>query len=767
MLGWVGVLAVFACVATVWNYAHGPLRGWRRFAGAVLKLFGFALLLACLLEPQWVSYAPKEKANIVALLLDDSKSMRLPDAGPGRTRGQRLMEVWKEGAVTWRSAIEKDFRTRAFQFAGVLREHGKNSEPSFEGSPSLLGGALRQLPDRIAESPCAVVVFSDGVAPDLADLDPTALPPVYPVVFGPRVQEKDLGIGTVTVTQAAFEDAPVTLGVEVRGSGFTRPLKARVRVEAVDPAVPQGADPVLARSEIDVQPAPGRSTVQLQFTPLRSGPTFYVVRLDSPELPIEAELTAENNSRQLCVNRARGPHPLLYVAGRPNWEFGVMRRALEGDPELQLQALIRIAKREPKFTFKGRGGENTNPLFRGFQKGEDAELQRYDQPVIVRINVDSAEDLKAGFPKTVEELFAFKGLIVDDIEAEFFSSDQLRMIQRFVGERGGGLLMLGGMESFEGGGWRDTPLETLLPVWIGKESAAAGAAQWALSREGLLEPWIRRRKTEAEETVRMSSLPPLEVVNGVAGIKPAATVLAWARAEGGQKPALVTQRYGLGRSAALLAGDLFRWGIGEAVHGQDLAKTWRQIARWLVADVPNAVDVNAVWSASTQATRLQIRVRDAQARPVEDASVQVRLRRVGEAEAATIQMRAEAVPEPGVYVLEHSGTSQGAFIAEVSAFQSDGTLAGTGITGWVQDNEETEFQNSLPDFAAMEALAKRTGGEVLAVEDLGKLSSRLRNMPGLATELRVRPLWHNGGAFVLAILCFSAEWLLRRRGGAA
>jgi hypothetical protein len=217
----------------------------------------------------------------------------------------------------------------------------------------------------------------------------------------------------------------------------------------------------------------------------------------------------------------------------------------------------------------------------------------------------------------------------------------------------------------------------------------------------------------------------------------------------------------------LLAGDLFRWGIGEAVHGQDLAKTWRQIARWLVADVPNAVDVNAVWSASTQATRLQIRVRDAQARPVEDASVQVRLRRVGEAEAATIQMRAEAVPEPGVYVLEHSGTSQGAFIAEVSAFQSDGTLAGTGITGWVQDNEETEFQNSLPDFAAMEALAKRTGGEVLAVEDLGKLSSRLRNMPGLATELRVRPLWHNGGAFALAILCFSAEWLLRRRGGAA
>jgi hypothetical protein len=244
-------------------------------------------------------------------------------------------------------------------------------------------------------------------------------------------------------------------------------------------------------------------------------------------------------------------------------------------------------------------------------------------------------------------------------------------------------------------------------------------------------------------------------------------VLAWAQGRAGQKPALVTQRYGLGRSAALLSGDLFRWGIGEPLHAQDLGKLWRQIARWLVADVPNPVDAVPVWSAVTQTARIHVKVRDPQARPVEDAEVKVRIRRVGEVEAAAIEIRAEAATETGTYVLDHAVAARGAFVADVSAFQSDGTLAGTATTGWVQDDLETEFQNALPDRGAMENLAQRTGGEVIAVEALDSLPGRLRNAPRLLTELRVRPLWHNGVAFAMALACLTAEWVLRRKGGAA
>ena len=46
--------------------------------------------------------------------------------------------------------------------------------------------------------------------------------------------------------------------------------------------------------------------------------------------------------------------------------------ALQADDEVEVVGLIRIAKKEPKFTFRGRTGETTNPLYRGFGNQEAA-----------------------------------------------------------------------------------------------------------------------------------------------------------------------------------------------------------------------------------------------------------------------------------------------------------------------------------------------------------------------------------------------------------
>src|SRR4029434_2505757 len=117
----------------------------------------------------------------------------------------------------------------------------------------------------------------------------------------------------------------------------------------------------------------------------------------------------------------------------------------------QLVGLIRIAKREPKFEFRGREGESSNPLFRGYGQQSKEETERYDQPVLIRLNTRDEFELRDGFPKTAEELFAYRAVIVDDLESEFFSAAQMSLLQRFVSERGGGFLMLGGAESFSEG----------------------------------------------------------------------------------------------------------------------------------------------------------------------------------------------------------------------------------------------------------------------------------------------------------------------------
>ena len=87
------------------------------------------------------------------------------------------------------------------------------------------------------------------------------------------------------------------------------------------------------------------------------------------------------------------------------------------------------------------------------------------------------DELVGGFPKTREELFAYRAIILGSVEAASFTPEQLRMIADFVSKRGGGLLMLGGRRSFAEGGWGGTPVGEVLPV-VDRRRANAEYFSW-------------------------------------------------------------------------------------------------------------------------------------------------------------------------------------------------------------------------------------------------------------------------------------------------
>ena len=84
-------------------------------------------------------------------------------------------------------------------------------------------------------------------------------------------------------------------------------------------------------------------------------------------------------------------------------------------------------------------------------KNEEQEAEEYDKPVLIRLNTRDADELKTGFPTEAKELFEYSAVIVDDLEAKFFRPSQHTLLHKYVSERGGGLLMLGGQESFRKG----------------------------------------------------------------------------------------------------------------------------------------------------------------------------------------------------------------------------------------------------------------------------------------------------------------------------
>ncbi len=769
---WVALAAAVVLVPLAWlALAPAGARARAPAFALALRILGVGLLALCLLDPQWTTKRAVAGANLVAVLADNGLGLTVADAGATVSRGAGLREALMNAEDRgWLAALGETFSIRRYAFDRDVRRIEDFASLDFTGDRSNLFEALTRLRERLADQPLAgVILLTDGIATDVGATPPdlAGLPPVHPVLVG-GAAESDLRIDRIEVAQTAFEDAPVSVRATVSGSlgraadvGLTlRPLSAG--------GIPSESDAPLSRR---VRIAPGEpATTTFTWSPPAGGVRFLRLELD----PGAEDATPHNNRGVVVLDGGADTRRILYVGGRPNWEFKFLNRALLDDPRLRMVGLLRVARREPKFDFKGRSGESSNPMFRGFEAGAD-EAPRYDQPVLVRVNARDAQELRAGFPTSAEELFAYDAVVLDDVEAAFFTLEQQALLRRFVSDRGGGLLVLGGADALENGGYRDSPLAAALPAWLPEDSrrTAQGALRWSSTREGRVQPWTRVRATEGEELARLANLPRLSVLNNVERMKPGAAVLAEVEDEAGARfPALITQPFGAGRVACLLAGDLWRWGLTEEGAQTDLARFWRQLARWLVTDVPAQVDLRADTTSGPDTT-LRIVARDRAFRFVDGARATVTITRVAPLSGAgadsgfsSVTVPAEPLVDgPGRFTALFRGRDAGAYVATVDVTAADGTSIGVGETGWVNDPARAEFRTLEPDRELLAGIARRTGGTLLEAADLPGFVASLPSRAAPIEEHHARPAWNNAWVFLVVLACFATEWWWRRRRG--
>lgn len=69
-----------------------------------------------------------------------------------------------------------------------------------------------------------------------------------------------------------------------------------------------------------------------------------------------------------------------------------------------------------------------------------------------------------GVPTTLEEFESFDLVLLSDLAARYLSTDQMKLIERYTRELGGGFIMAGGDSSFGPGGYKGTYIERVLPV---------------------------------------------------------------------------------------------------------------------------------------------------------------------------------------------------------------------------------------------------------------------------------------------------------------
>jgi uncharacterized membrane protein len=387
------------------------------------------------------------------------------------------------------------------------------------------------------------------------------------------------------------------------------------------------------------------------------------------------------------------------------------------------------------------------------------------------MSVDDSLELASGFPKTREELFSYRGILLGSIEASFFTVDQLRMLADFVSVRGGGLLALGGRRAFAEGGYAGTALADALPVELGQpgEYIDSGALEIAISptTAGLIHPATQLAPNDSATEKLWKVMPPLTTVNLLGRAKPGATVLLEGSVpEGGRKnPVLVFQRYGRGKAIMFAVQDSWLWQMHARIPVEDQSHEtfWRQLLRWLVSDVPDRVDVLAAeGGAIDEASPIQVTVSDSAFLRANGASVRAEV--TSPAGTKSTLPFEWATERDGEYRASLVPGENGVHEVRVSAVLGKDTLRSE--PAFVRAAEPTaEFFGAQLRPSLLRQFAEETGGQYYTAANAQKLAEDIVYSASGATVVDRKDLWDMPILFLLLLGSAGAEWLYRRRRG--
>jgi uncharacterized membrane protein len=693
------------------------------------------LMIVLLLRPVVVVSSVIPRSSYVALVVDDSLSMKLHDAAGGATRldsvKQALLNV---GPNSFLSRLEQRFKTNLYGFSGALTRLKDGNDLYGEGRTSDLAGALDETIKRSSGMPLsAIVLATDGASNVPSDIANTLR----------ELRARDIAVFTIGVGNTAKP-----LDAELTRINMPRRVLAgsRVNIETFVGLSGYGATKVLLGVREDGRAIKteefnlrGNDTeaVNLEITPTAPGIHRYTVEIT----PLDGEITVDNNKQDALVEVTEGPLRILHVEGEPRWELGKIREALQ----LNEKNIVLVS------------------------------LQRTGENKFYRQGIGNQTELVTGFPKTEEELFSYDGLVIGSVEAGFFSADQLRSIEAFVARRGGGLLALGGRLSFDGGKYKGTLLDDLLPLSltggpVDDANSYAPVYKPTLTGAGESHPITRLNDDRGANQKIWNDLPPVSVSEALTNVKPGATVLLEARKtdnSGAHVPLLVQQRYGRGQTLALTASDTWRWRMRMDAKNNSHETFWRQLLRYVVSITPRQIEISTAKDVYSMDDTVNIvaDLRDKKFNAVGDAHATARVTKPS-GTTVDVPLKFTTLNNENIYTGEFKADELGRHqIALIGTSASLGQL--NGQSDVLVSDLNREYYSAAQNSDLLKRIAAETGGKYYTPAQVKSLLDDLTYRQTPYSERVTKDLWDMPVNFLLLIGLLSAEWFLRKREGLA
>jgi hypothetical protein len=621
------------------------------------------------------------------------------------------------------------------------------------GAQSRIDDNLKFIIDRERGGPIAgIVLFSDGRVTPGKDVDlaaqaaQDALIPVFPVGLGSDKRPANVRVVDLEAPERVYPDDTFTLTGYVQAQGTSR---TNFSVELLSGDAEGQGETKEDERTIDVGSAGKVVPVKFELKPTAQGIRQFRLRVKA----LDGEIDRRDNEKTAKVEVIDRKTKVLLVAGGPMRDFLFLR----------------------------------NQLFRDKEVISDVWLQS-GKPGISQ----EANELLFKFPETEDELFAYDAIVAFDPDWEQLDERQVEMLDRWVAEKAGGLIVVAGpvhtpqWSSRRRGDPRIDKLKAMYPVSFYFQ----GSATLSLGRFGSEKAWpiqFTRDGLEAEflwlDEDAIRSEEAWRQFDGVSGYyavkdpKPGAKIYARFSdpdtAIDNELPIYMAGHfYGSGRVFFLASGEMWRINEVDDTYSQQF---YTKLIRWaaegrLLRDSSRGVllvDKDRCSLGDQIAVRAILQ--DAQHQPLALDQVQAVLVQPDSTRQTMTLTKVKDEAREGTYVDQFIALQEGDYRVELQHPSAGDQLLVREVRARIPAAEtESPERNDV----LLRSLAEKTGGEYFvgiestsgtqraALTSLIKPQDQVTVLPGTPDRKFERLLmgWLIG--LICGVLCL--EWLLRR-----
>lgn len=706
------LLIVLAIIFSVYYYIRTvpPISNRKKVILIILRSLGLILLLFALFEPVLTITSGKIISPKIAVLLDNSVSVSLKDAGMNRK------EVYKNAinSINFSKLNAEDIYFSIFDFNVRQIENFSFDSLNFQGQHTDLSKPFRWALEKSEKDNIqAIIMITDGAfntgSNPLYDAEILGKP-VFVVGIGDTTEPKDISIQSIITNEIAYLNKAVPINVNFNVAGFGN---TKIKLALLE------NNQKFHEEEININSERKDYTAVVEYIPKSEG----IKKITAFIEPLKGEITDRNNTISEFIEVLKHKKEIAIFCGSLNPDVSFIKNELQKEEGISVKTYIQ--KKDAEFY-------EPAPT--------SVDITRGEIFVFIGFPVTSTpNNILLAIKKELE-----KGKPLFFVASAMTDYTKLKLIEEFlpfttISSRQNEFLATPDVKI-------DAITNPLIRIYGNEEDINIWNRLPPLFRT---ETFVRiKPESELVSSIKVNNVPLRE-------------------------PLIVMRHFQDKKSVALLGYGLYRWKLlsysaevaKQSSDAVDVVAIFIQnVINWLsISDASRQIKIKTTKNNYSIAEDVEFiaQVYDAAYNPIDNAKVVVKLS--GEKEKREILLNSIS---NGRYVGKISNLPAGDYAFNGEAFvenKSIGTDKGRFSVGQIV----IEYQNLKMNYPLLQSLADRTGGKFYKPTESGNIIQDILNHPRfLEQSVKTRSdfyIWDMIYLMAFAILCFAIEWYIRKK----